>query len=71
MTAGRSKKPCSLCEEKLTYIDYKNLPLLKRYLSQYGRITPRYYTGNCLWHQKRLARGIKLAREVALMPFVK
>lgn len=71
MTAGRSLKPCPLCAHKVEYIDYKNFSLLKRFLSQYGRIVPRYYTGNCLWHQKRLARAVKLAREVALLPFVK
>lgn len=71
MTAGRSSKPCVFCIDKVDYIDYKNLALLRRYLSQYGRIVPRYYTGNCLWHQKRIANAIKLAREVALFPFVK
>lgn len=71
MTAGRPKKPCSFCIDQVDYIDYKNLGLLHQFLSQYGRIVPRYYSGNCLFHQKRLARAIKLAREIALIPFVK
>lgn len=71
MTAGRSKKPCNLCKRHVEYIDYKNLKLLKRFLSQYGRIVPKYYSGNCLWHQKRVARAIKLARESALLPYIK
>ena len=71
MTAGRSKKKCAFCNTKITHIDYKSLGLLKRFMSQYGRIVPRYYSGVCLPHQKRLANAIKLAREVALLPYVK
>lgn len=40
-------------------------------MSQYGRIVPRYYTGVTLQNQKKLARAIKLAREMALLPYVK
>lgn len=71
MTAGRSKKKCEFCEEKVVYMDYKNLSLLGRYMSQYGRIVPKYYSGNCLKHQKKLARSIKLAREMALLAYVR
>lgn len=71
MTAGRSKKPCTFCIDKVNYVDYKNLWLMRRFISQYGRIVPRYYSGNCVFHQKRMSRAIKLAREVALIPYVK
>lgn len=71
MTAGRSKKLCQLCDKKIAYVDYKNLRMLWKFISQYGRIVPRYYSGVCLQHQKRLARAIKLAREMALLPYVK
>ena len=71
MTAGRSKKKCGFCAEKVDYIDYKNIGLLRRFMSQYGRIVPKYYSGACLQHQKRVARAIKLAREMALMPYVR
>ncbi|MFA6521110.1 MAG: 30S ribosomal protein S18 [Candidatus Gracilibacteria bacterium] len=71
MTAGRSKKKCGFCRDKVDYVDYKNLKLLKKFLSQYGRIVPKYYSGNCLVHQKRVANAIKLAREMALMPYVR
>ncbi|MBI2638646.1 30S ribosomal protein S18 [Candidatus Peregrinibacteria bacterium] len=71
MTAGRSKKKCGFCTEQVAYIDYKNIRLLRRFMSQYGRIVPRYYSGICLKHQKRLANAIKLAREMALLPYVR
>lgn len=71
MTAGRSKKKCPFCAEKITQIDYKNLPLIKRFISQYGRIVPRFYSGVCLNHQKKVANSVKLAREMALVPYVR
>lgn len=71
MTAGRSKKKCGFCGEKVEYVDYKNVKLLRKFMSQYGRIVPKYYSGNCLVHQKQVAHAIKLAREMALMPYVR
>lgn len=71
MTAGRSKKKCGFCAEHVDYLDYKNITMLRRFMSQYGRIVPRYYSGVCLVHQKRLAHAIKLAREMALLPYVR
>lgn len=71
MTAGRSKKKCGFCTKEIEYIDYKNLRLLRKFVSQYGRIVPKYYSGACLKHQKRISRAVKLAREMALMPYVR
>lgn len=71
MTAGRSKKKCAFCREKVEYIDYKNVRLLRRFVSQYGRIVPRYYSGVCLQHQKKVSRSVKLAREMALLAYVR
>jgi len=67
MTAGRSKKRCKFCEFQVPHIDYKNVGLLTRFISQYGRIIPKYYTGVCLSHQKKIARAIKTARQIALI----
>jgi small subunit ribosomal protein S18 len=50
-------------------IDYKNIEMLRSYLSVFGRIMPRYYTGISLKQQRQLSRGIKLAREMALLPY--
>jgi len=52
-------------------IDYKNVDLLKNYLTKFGKIVPRYYSGVSLKNQKKLAIAIKRARMMALLPFVK
>ena len=52
-------------------IEYKNIELLKKYITKFGKITPRYYTGVCLKNQKKLSNAIKKARVMALLPFVK
>ncbi len=52
-----------------TFIDYKDLKILRAYLSTFGRIVPRYYTGISLKQQKQLAHAIKLAREMAMLPY--
>ncbi len=52
-------------------IDYKNVELLKKYITKFGKIVPRYYSGVCLKNQKKLAKAIKRARVMALIPFVK
>ncbi len=71
MTAGRSKKKCGFCTEQIDHVDYKNTRLLRKFVSQYGRIVPRYYSGVCLKHQKKMASAIKLSREMALLPYVR
>lgn len=53
-----------------SYIDYKDVELLRGYLTVFGRIVPRYYSGVSLQQQKRLALAIKRAREMALLPYV-
>lgn len=65
------KKYCKLCKAKIDYIDYKNIKLIKPFTDRFGRIKARYYTGTCLQHQKKLARAIKNARIMNMMPFVK
>jgi len=62
-------RQCQFCIDEVQAIDYKNIRLLKKYVSQYKKIVPKYYNGNCLKHQKRLATAIKNARMMALIPF--
>ena len=62
------KKSCPL---DVINIDYKNTELLAKYLTKFGKIVPRYYSGVCLKNQKKLAKAIKRARMMALLPFVK
>lgn len=61
-------KKCPL--EGIT-IDYKNVELLSKYITKFGKIVPRYYSGVSLKNQKKLSQAIKRARTVALLPFVK
>ena len=64
------KATCQFCENKAESIDYKNVETLKNFLSDYGRITPRYINGNCARHQRMMAHAIKLARFMAMLPYV-
>jgi len=66
----RRKKKCSFCAEKITKIDYKNVERLRRYTTEKGKILPSRITGTCAKHQRQLARAIKRARIMALLPFV-
>jgi len=63
-----SKKECPLDGQN---IDYKNTELLAKYITKFGKIVPRYYSGVSLKNQKKLATAIKRARIMALLPFVK
>jgi len=61
---------CQFCTNKELQIDYKNTELLKRYIDETGKIRPRRQTGTCAKHQRVLAKAIKNARHIALLPFV-
>ena len=63
------RKVCSFCVEHITYIDYKNVERLKRYLSDRYKIEARRKTGVCAKHQRGLANAIKRARHLAMIPF--
>lgn len=66
----KKKKNCSLCADKITEIDYKDVAKLRRYLTEAGKIIPRRITGNCAAHQRMIAKAIKKAREAALISYV-
>lgn len=66
---GRRAKVCNFCIEKVTRIDYKDYDTLRRYLTDRAKIRPRRQTGTCAKHQRSLARAIKRARHLALLPF--
>ncbi len=67
---GRRRKTCVFCGEKVTYIDYKQMDMLRGFLTDRGKIRPRRQTGTCANHQRQLAMAIKRARHLALLPFV-
>ncbi|MDX1614302.1 MAG: 30S ribosomal protein S18 [Candidatus Promineifilaceae bacterium] len=66
----RKRRICAFCVEKVDHLDYKQHEVLSRYLTEHGRIRPRRQTGTCAKHQRRLARAVKQARHLALLPFV-
>ena len=65
----RRKKVCYFCTNMGIVIDYKDFDLMRRYISDRGKIMPRRRTGTCPRHQRDLARHIKKAREIALLPY--
>ena len=69
----RRKKVCVFCSSKEnaeTVIDYKDANLLRKYISERGKILPRRITGNCAKHQRELTVAVKRARQLALIPYV-
>lgn len=62
-------KACSFCKDRKADIDYKDTALLRRFLSDRGKIRSRRVTGNCVQHQRDVAVAVKNSREVALLPF--
>ncbi len=65
------KKLCYFCTEGLVAIDYKDEDIVRRFMTERGKISPRRNTGTCAKHQRLLAIAIKRARHVAMAPFVK
>jgi small subunit ribosomal protein S18 len=64
------RKVCFFCRDKVQTIDYKDPAKLRPYISDRGKISPRRKSGACAKHQRALARAIKRARHLALLPFV-
>ena len=65
----RRRKFCKFCEEKIAYIDFKDVRLLQGYVPERGKILPRRTSGTCATHQRQVMRAIKRARNIALLPF--
>ena len=62
-------KTCQFCADKQLIIDYKKVDLLKRYITDEGKIRPRRQTGACARHQRVVAAAIRKARHIALLPY--
>jgi len=63
------RRNCTFCGEKATFIDYKDVNRLRRFVTERGKILPRRVSGNCARHQRVLATAVKRARELALLPY--
>ncbi|PIR01042.1 MAG: 30S ribosomal protein S18 [Nitrospinae bacterium CG11_big_fil_rev_8_21_14_0_20_45_15] len=64
-----AQKICRFCAEKVEVIDFYDIKLLKPLISERGKIIPSRISGNCAKHQRRLTEAVKLARNIALLPF--
>ncbi len=69
-TTTKIKKACFFCVNSVEEIDYKDTRTLRRFINSYKKILPRKKTGVCSWHQRKLAKAIKSARIIALLPFI-
>ncbi len=67
----RRRKVCYFTQNKVEYIDYKDVELLRRVITERGKILPRRVTGTSAKWQRPLAIAIKRARHMALLPYVK
>jgi small subunit ribosomal protein S18 len=63
------KKVCIFCKEHAVWVDYKDVNVLRRFMSDRGKIRARRVTGNCSQHQRDVQVAIKTARELALLPY--
>ena len=63
------KKICIFCKDKAAYVDYKDVTLLRKFVSDRGKLRARRVTGNCAQHQREVASAVKNAREMALLPY--
>jgi small subunit ribosomal protein S18 len=68
--AGGRRKSCPYCKDKVEQVDYKDIATLRRFISERGKIRSRRISGACRRHQNQVARAVKRARELALLPYV-
>ena len=64
------RKYCQFCKDNTDYVDYKDTQLLRKYVTDRGKIKPRRVTGACMQHQRDIANAVKRARTMALMPYL-
>ena len=65
----QKRKVCIFCKDKIDYVDFKDVGLLRKFVSERGKIRSRRVSGNCSQHQRDVATAVKNAREMALLPF--
>jgi len=70
MYKNRRKRSCPFADAGIIYIDFKDEKLLRKYLTEQGKIIPRHTSGASSKMQRQLARAVKRARHLALLPYV-
>jgi small subunit ribosomal protein S18 len=63
------RKVCRFCADSNLVIDYKDVALMKHFITERGKILPRRVTGTCAKHQRKLTSAIKKTRNMALIPY--
>jgi small subunit ribosomal protein S18 len=66
----KKKKYCRFKKNKIKFIDYKDGEFLKKFLNEQGKILPRRITGTSLKYQRKVAKAVKIARNIELLPYV-
>lgn len=66
----KAKKVCRFTQNNIKYIDYKDVKLLQKYITEQGKIIPKRITGTSAKYQRELSKAIKRARHMALLPYV-
>lgn len=64
----KKKRACLFCADKKT-LDYKDIPFVRKFMSDRGKILPRRNTGCCALHQRMVAKVVKRSREIGLVPY--
>lgn len=67
--AGARRRGCEFCIEKIEVPDYKDVTLMRRYVTDRGKLDPRRKAGTCAKHQRKVAVAVKRARHLALLPY--
>ena len=65
----QKRKVCIFCKDRIDYVDYKDVMILRKFVSERGKIRARRVTGNCVQHQRDVASAVKNARQMALLPY--
>lgn len=65
----RKKRKCVFCADQKT-LDYKDISYVQRFMTDRGKIAPRRLTGCCALHQRMVAKAVKRARKIGLVPFM-
>jgi len=69
MFKKRKRRPCVFCADKKEDIDYKDIGFVRMFMTDRGKIAPRRMTGCCAFHQRKVAKAVKRARELGLVPY--
>ena len=69
MALVSNRRICIFCENKDQKINYKEVKILRKFITEQGKIIPGHVTGVCSKHQRHLSKAIKQARNIALLPY--